>query len=536
MNRQVNAYRHMKLGLLIWLAFTGSAGANVTLSQASPQSTTIKPFGYGTVRQQLVLAANKTGANWCAAWWGPGFQCASVSGGNSCSATVPIGEVVSCNPAGTPPVNETAFQTISCNGQPTGPIGPLGSDDWCLIANLEPTRTQDTVYLYSDWVRVGLNRRFGGAVFELYGTDEQNRIMQNGGGALQLSLWAETTGYAPQNIPRAYFQVPQAPQSCNATAFSTEAACEAGNASCQLGVEADNQSDCSAQFSCGDNGTGAGGPVNPIQAISAGCGYGQTQYSNNEAYISGMFSSQPNVLTAIKQGPQQFTKSTNAQVAGLTWTETGHVDGPFAMLSYNLEYTGTTQWNSDFQEIPSLFTHQGYDQGYVYYYSGTNPYQNPSSTVTQATRSDGDNSVQVYQLPGRSGPFGTGVPQGYGANLTEDWVTLCDGAGQHCITLASFAPDAQDIIYIPGDASYFGIHGFFALTPNMNKTITVWVAPYRWDAVVNGMTVRQWIYQMHQGHSLDEIGGNTIVLPTSDYFPRNKTVRYQTGAAGGPQH
>jgi hypothetical protein len=85
---------------------------------------------------------------------------------------------------------------------------------------------------------------------------------------------------------------------------------------------------------------------------------------------------------------------------------------------------------------------------------------------------------------------------GQGDQLTEDWISLCDSTGTKCVTLASFSPDALDIAYGPGQNSYFGLHGRFAIAPRLGKTITLWIAPYRFDDVINGMTVRQWIYQV----------------------------------------
>jgi len=472
------------------------AQAQVITSPFSPQNRPVLPFGYGAVSQQLVTSGSKTGTAWCQTWLGSSYQCISVSGGNACSATVPAGELVSCNAAGTPPVDESAFASIDCGGLATGPLGPLGPEDWCQTANLEPSRTVDTIYLYSDYVRVGLNRRFGGTIFELYGTDERNRIMQNGGGAMQLSLWGNDVTYAPPGSTLSWFQLPTSQTSCNAIPYATAQKCATQTGGiCQEGLVGANDTDCVHQFACYGGNAAPGAAINPIQAVSAGCEYGVTPLSNDEARVSKVFSPGPGIVTAKKHGPQQYTKSTNLQVRGLTWLQTMQVTGPFASVSYHITYNGMDTWNADFQEIPALLTGQGMSGGTVYYYAGNKPYADPTSPVTSAFAGT-DATTQVYQLPNRSGPFGAGVPPGYGAFLTEEWVSLCDATQTRCITIASFAPDAQDLIYGPGDYAYFGLHGFFGIVPGLNKTIQVYVAPYRFDDVVEGQTVRQWIYSL----------------------------------------
>jgi hypothetical protein len=83
--------------------------------------------------------------------------------------------------------------------------------------------------------------------------------------------------------------------------------------------------------------------------------------------------------------------------------------------------------------------------------------------------------------------------------LTEDWVSSCDQTGTKCVTIASFSSAAQDIIFQNGtDNAYAGIRGFFSLTNQLNKTASVAVFPYRFDAVVGGITVRQWIYNLRK--------------------------------------
>ena len=459
----------------------------------SPQSQVVKPFGYGTVYQSLVKSAGQSGTAQCLAI-SRVLKCLSVSGGNSCSASAPVGEMVSCGSTARPPVDETAFQPLNCHGNALGDGGASGVmsiNDFCLTANYMPQRTVDTIYQYNDYVRVGINRRFGGMIMELYGTDKVDRIMQNPGGGQQLSLMGFSDGYAPANYERGFFAGPDLVASgwlttFDPTAFLTMQACQSAHPTdyCSSGVVGPNLLSASKGFPCGGNGGNAGSPYNPIQGQSANCEYGAPsgRVDNVSQPITGE-------ITITKANPNNFRTSTPYQ--GLSWSQTTSIPGPFALTTYNMLDNGQVS-DMDFQEIPAIFLHNGLNAT-IFWYSGNAPYQNSSGPVSQALRNTG--AAWVFQLPNRQGPFSTGASE----MLTEDWVSSCDQTGTKCVTIASFSSVAQDIILQNGtDNAYAGIRGFFSLTDQLNKTASVAIFPYRFDAVVGGMTVRQWIYNLRQ--------------------------------------
>ena len=53
--------------------------------------------------------------------------------------------------------------------------------------------------------------------------------------------------------------------------------------------------------------------------------------------------------------------------------------------------------------------------------------------------------------------------------------------------------------------SYFGIHGFFTLKPGLKERTTVFIAPYRFDDIIQGQSVRQWVYQLQQNQMLPPV-------------------------------
>lgn len=457
-----------------------------------PVPTVVQPFGYGPVLQTLLTSATASGTATCSARH---LICLSVSGGNGCSSQAPSGAIVSC---GFKPntVNENNFAPVNCNGNAAGDggvSGLLGPNDFCLIANYMPQRTVDTLYQYNDYVRLGVNLRFGGTIMELYGNDKLDRILQNSGGGTQLSLWAYTTGYAPANLSRAWYAISSTASSTwetswNVTPYETDEACAAANPSlsCQYGVAGPNFLDIGPVFPCAPNGQAAGSPINPIQGASPGC-----QIGTSGGSIDSVSSTGPGVITVSKSGPAQFTQSSS--LPSVSWSQTTSVPGPYAQVTYSVTDTSGDA-STSFQQIPAINLHNGMGS-LIFFYNGPNPYKDVAGSVMEFAPVAGD--VYSLQLPHRTGPFGTGAE----AQLSEDWISSCDSTGTRCITIATFGSATQDMIVITDpDTPYSGVHGFFSLGLSHGRVVTVFLFPYRFDQVVAGQSVRAWIYQL--SHSL----------------------------------
>ena len=470
------------------------------------QPHVIAPFGYGTVTQVFATSTGRTGAAWCKAQVNRLSQCLSVSGGASCSALTEAGTLVSCNQTGKAHVDETRFAPVDCHNQMQGDTGASGivtDMDWCGWAGYMARRTADTVYQYNDYVRLGVNRRFGGTVFELYGTDKLDRIQQNPGGAMQMALYGDDIGYAPPSTPHGWFAfnpsqtfLPPNATGWDNTPYPSAAACKAAhpadNEPCREELAIDNVSDDVHEVGCANAGQDAGAGFNPVQSVSLNCWYGD---ANN--YVDTTTSPAKGFVAVRKTAPNNYSKSTN--VPGLTWTQTSQVVGPFAQLTYDIVGDSTLRpMFQDFQELPAIFTH-GAIGSQVFFYSGTNPYKSLAEPVTHKSVAQG--TYGVIGFPTRSQPYGTS----YDAGMTEDWASMCDDAGKQCVTIVSFSDNAKIIQasnQAAGNNSYFGIHGFFTLQPGLKVRTTVFIAPYRFDDVVQGQSIRQWIYQLHQNQML----------------------------------
>ena len=485
------------------VTYAHSARAQLTGEQyVAAQNNVIAPFGYNNVTQVFATYNGLTGNGWCKAQGGAASTCLSISGDGDCTWQVGTNTVVSCNQGGKSAVDERRFAPVNCNNNLDGDGGVSGlitSSDWCGWASYMSRRTTDTIYQYDDYVRLGVNRRFGGAVFELYGTDKLDRIQQHPGGALQLAMYGDDLGYAPANAPKGWFAgnysqyfLPPNAQGWDNTPYPSQAACNAAHpgVNCREELAADNVSDDVHEVGCADNGQDAGAGFNPVQAVSLNCWYGDP---NN--YVDDVYSPGAGYVTVDKHAPNNYSKSSN--VPGLFWAQTSQVVGPFAQLTYDIVGGSNLRtMTPDFQELPAIFLHKGIG-GLVYYYHGPNPYADAGGLVSRSALAVG--ATGIIGFTPRTGQYGTGFDVG----LTEDWASMCDTTGTQCVTIASFSNTAQ-IIQASNTAtnSYFGIHGFFTIAPGMKQRATLFIAPYRYDDIVQGKSIRQWVYQLKQNQML----------------------------------
>lgn len=494
---------------------------------------TVAPFGYGRVEQVLVYspAAGRTGTWWCENHFGKNlggeWKCRGVSGGGSCSTTVSGGELVSCSQYDdvqsvavyAPGAGRTGawwcdnhfgknlggtWDCLRVSGARCSDDGPSGASvtcgrhgavdetpfapprcdaaaldgaeaEFCRYTEYMTTRAAATLYLYNDFLRAGFNRSFGGTLFELYGTDKLNRIEEHGGAAVQLSIW----GYDAAASGAGFFTT----ETCNPSPFADPVRCAAANRDkpCRFFPETGAQiSSCTTELACLD--WSAGAPWNPIQAQAAGCGWNGT---TNDV---GSVSQGSDGLTLVKQGPYHFTKTT--AFSGMTFYTTGQVpsDRPYLRLRYRMVYSGRDVGAHN-QEIPAIFADDRINHWY-YFYEGAAPYADAAGAVTRLAADSGTG----LNLPGRGTPpagFETGA---YPA--TEEWMSVCDRTETQCLTVATFAPSIKTLVQ---GKHYVTALGRFALGRSFDQTWELFLFPYRFDEVVAGKSVREWIYALKRG-------------------------------------
>ncbi len=348
-------------------------------------------------------------------------------------------------------------------------------------------RKKDTVYIYNDYVRAGFNRSYGGTLFELYGTDKVNRIEEHGGSAMQLSLW----GYGYSATPRQWMYFTT--QKCDTTPYTTNSQCKQNNNNkdCRKFPESGSHiTDCITEKFC-DTWTAAG-PWNPMQARADNCTWNG---SGND--VTQVYQTERSGISLKKIAPYNYTKSTAN--GGMQWTVTGATKNnvPYLELTYDIKNYGEATGAHN-QEIPAIFldriVSREADSTRLWeysFYTGSAAYRNPFSGVSRTTYT---NEKADLQLPNRTNALST-LPNprpSKSFRATEDWISVCNNKAE-CVTMASFSPWIR---VFSMTKYYISALGGFSYGPSFEDSIKVYVFPYRYDDVIEGKTVRQWIYEL----------------------------------------
>ena len=483
----------------------GAGGSGVI-----PVAMGVAPFGYGVVQQALTDASGLTGSAWCAQAFGSGWRCLSVSGATSCEFPVPAEQLVSCSQAASNTVDETPFMP---SGSCADPLLTPGEQGFCAGSDYMQTRDWGTLYLYDDYVRFGVSTNAGGTIYEIYGTDKIDRILQNGGGALQLSVYAYS-GIGRPASELAWFGISSSDTACDPTPYPDQATCKtATNGNCQYGVNGVNVTDCKTVFACADNGQSPGANINPYQAAAPGCG--ATSPADHVDQVTSLAAGQVQVT---KVNPWQGSKSDG--VAGLTWSEAVSVFGPYAAATYHVTYSGPLDAPIEFQEMPAIFGREHVAGGKIYFYDGKSPWTDDPSVADVTVPDAGPPAgAWIVRLPDRTGPYPDGAPD---YTLSEDWLSDCATDGTHCLTVATFSQTQKNMIVIGSptlDVSYQGLHGYYPLNSALDETFTTYFFPYRYDQVVQGLTIRQWIANLKAGKPNPPAGTPASAAPPPPTHP-----------------
>lgn len=325
-------------------------------------------------------------------------------------------------------------------------IAENGNDtqvEWCAaVPEYRTNILTNTKYLYNSMVQIGISPSFGGTTFELYGADpRRNLINEHGGGAMQLSLYGAGTN-AEHVIP---------------------------------------------------NGSCGGYPDNtvftPLMAVAANCGW---TGSTNDIQPNAMVHT-PTVLHMERWNPYQFTKKT--AFSNLFWSQAATLTAaPYVQMGYHLLYSSSASMSTYAhpQELPAIWTAPGVSYSYYYVDQATDAIV----TITNP-------STQMYtRIPNRTDYPDRGSPTP--PYNKEQWVGVCDQAGSRCLTVAVKSAVFKEIsfhTFAQPDSvklGYIGPHGNFALTPGTEYYFFVYVFPYKYDQVVGGKSVRQWIAELPQ--------------------------------------
>lgn len=204
-------------------------------------------------------------------------------------------------------------------------------------------------------------------------------------------------------------------------------------------------------------------PWNPIQAQADNCGWtGPANDVTSRQWVG-------NTYRVIKQNPYNFTKT--GPFRGLTWAQDVTLGDAHARIDYATNYAGSFLTGPTLQEVPALYTGIGMNAKYMYADAGGNVITRDFPTV------------QAGQ---------TMLPR-----PTEGWWSACDSSGTHCLTVATASPDIQTVrIRRPAEGDFGDITPIGCFSMTTNTSLTLYVFPYRYDAIINNVSVRNRIAQL----------------------------------------
>lgn len=366
---------------------------------------------------------------------------------------------------------------------------------WCEgVKSYWQKRQTDTEMLANQFIRVGVNKSYGGTIFQVYDNDWQNNLtLEHGGAAIQLSLWGyDDIGTGSRWYAR-YFDN----GICDSTPYLTQAEClDAGNIECverccYLGTHIN---DCITSIPC--NGWSVGAPWNPIQAqVGPEC-HDWSQDPSNDIADSSWINK---TFYTLHDFPYHFTS--NQPPEPMTMEQWVTPDTGFVEIIYRVTYSGNITWSFHPQELPAIFTADGMMRHY-YYYGGDSPFTGDSVThIVGPPRS-------YLRFPGHDI---YGHPD-YIDYAREGWWGVCDENKDRCLTVAAF-----DIIFNEAslhdteeeNAGYITPLGYFPIEPGMDISWKLYLFPYKYDEIIGGKTVRQRIYEL----ATDEFKGRTNSIP-----------------------
>ncbi len=331
---------------------------------------------------------------------------------------------------------------------------PAISRGWCTaVPHYWRDKFKNTTRLLSKNLIAGINRSYGGAIFELFGHDRSwNLINEQGGAAVQISVW----GYGANQEQR-------------------------GTALPGKGMP------CPGAL---PNADPLGWPYNPIQAQQRNCSWAESEGASND--VDG-WNIGPGTITTQLNDPINYTGS--LPMVGMQFQQVATLEND-AYLSVNyhvVNFSPVPIKDPHPQEVPAIFLNTG-PAPVVTYFQGASPWSNAAVT----TRSLAVDTSLTLGLLGRD----IAAPAN-GGQIDEGWYSVCSADSVHCVTIATPVVGASTVWEAQISANpatgntYATLMSYYAISSNSAHDTTVWLFPFRYDEVVSGKTVRSWICQLN---------------------------------------
>ena len=356
-------------------------------------------------------------------------------------------------------------------------------------------RATKTVILQNANLSVGISKDFGGAIFEFFGKNrhwDHDLIQMSDGGGLQLSIRgkdatadpkAEWFGAATPNLPGT-----TGPNGLrDLKGYATKEGCAAaGNTNPKSEGYADGQQVCRAP-DYPILGFSAAGPWNPLQAF-----YNVHVGLNDPTNDVVACEQEGNTVYMRQENPWQFTKTSRCD--GIVFEEWVTLHEAYVEIRYGVSSRQAARWTRAPQEMPAIFS--GYTMNdHGFFYQGAHPFiKDPA-----VERMGHEQRRLKYPPPVENDGKYMRAEDQYKGNIREGWWSVCNASEDMCLTVACFSDLTESVDFNLNKKDghgYLTPQSFFAVDPARTVTWTIYLFPDKYDAMIAGKSVRDWIYEL----------------------------------------
>ena len=353
-------------------------------------------------------------------------------------------------------------------------------------------RAAKTITLQNENLQIGISKDFGGAIFEFWGKDRSwshDLIQMSDGGGLQLSIWGKD---ATAN-PRALWFGGATPNLAGTTGpdglrdlkgYATREEClAAGNTTPKSEGYAEGAQTCkNPDYPI--LGFSAAGPWNPLQAFyDVRVGMVDTTNDVVECKQEG------NTVYMRQENPWQFTKTNNCP--GIVFEEWVTLHEAYVEIKYAVSSKQAARWTRAPQEMPAIFS--GYSMNHHgFYYDGDQAF-----TGGAVERQGHEKRFLKYPPPPENNGKYMRTATDYKGSIREGWWSVCNESEDMCMTVACFSElmESVDFNLDKKDGhGYLTPQSAIAVDPAKTYTWTIYLFPDKYDGVIAGKTVREWVY------------------------------------------
>ena len=176
--------------------------------------------------------------------------------------------------------------------------------------------------------------------------------------------------------------------------------------------------------------------------------------------------------------------------------------------------------------MPAIFS--GYSMNdHGFFYQGTNPFTNDAAVE----RMGHEQRRLKFPPPVENDGKYMRTEDQYKGNIREGWWSVCNASEDMCLTVACFSDLTESVDFNLNKKDghgYLSPQSFFAVDPAKTISWTIYLFPDKYDGVVAGKTVREWVYQLtpadFKARAGKYLGPSDLSGPQPDLHPSRRAV------------